>query len=74
MDLFEENHVIRILSKSGSRKQTCRLEKGKTTDHDSYMDETLKHLINQLEENKPKFGYQGLVFYSYNIIPLPMKA
>jgi hypothetical protein len=66
--------VIKILSKRSSRKQICRLERGKTTDHDSYVDETLKHLIDQLEENKPKFGCQGLVFYSYNIIPLSINA
>jgi hypothetical protein len=61
MDRFGENHVNRILSKKSSRKQICRLEKGKTTDYDSYVDETFKPLIGQLEENKLKFGCQVLV-------------
>jgi hypothetical protein len=50
------------------------LEKGKIIDHNSYVDEALKTLGNELEEENPKFGCQGLILVNENSHPILIKA
>jgi hypothetical protein len=50
------------------------LEKGKIIDHNSYVDEALKTLGNELEEENPKFGCQGLILAHENSHPILIKA
>ena len=46
-----------------------RLEKGKTINHDSYIEETLKPLVKDINTQRPESGCKGLKFHHDNARP-----
>ena len=65
--VLTQNSCIRSFS---SVVQMSRLDKGKTINHDSYIDETLKPLVKGINAQRSESGCKGLKFHHDNAIDI----
>ena len=59
---FDPKFMHTIVFKRSGVVQMLRLDKGKTINHDSYIEETLKPLVKDINAQRPESGCKDLKF------------